>query len=167
MPAPKPAPFDATFLREQLNYDSRTGRITRRVANPPAAVGAYADATIDRNGYRSVALFYKRMLAHRVAWCLVHGEWPASELDHVNHDKLDNRIENLRLATRRENLVHRGKPVTNTSGRKGVTWRAGKWEARIAINGRKVNLGRFQDIDEASKAYAEAAKASHGAFVVL
>jgi len=88
----------------------------------------------------------------------------SNEIDHINGDKLDNRRENLRSATRSQNMMNSGKPKNNTSGHKGVSWHRNKWEARIIINGKKKHLGCFEDKEEAAKAYKEAAEKYFGEF---
>ena len=86
--------------------------------------------------------------------------------DHVNHDTLDNRDENLRICTPSENLCNKGITQRNTSGFKGVYWskQKGKWHARIGLNGKKINLGFFSNPEDAYKAYCAAAKEVHGEF---
>jgi hypothetical protein len=91
-------------------------------------------------------------------------------VDHINHDKLDNRRSNLRVCTRSENLRNRKKPpVNSTSGIIGVTWSKHyrKWCAQIAVNRKKYNLGRFDSKEEAAKARDLAAQRLHGEFATL
>lgn len=91
------------------------------------------------------------------------------EVDHINHDKLDNRRENLRICTRGQNVHNYVVMVSNTSGYKGVHWHkvANKWQARIRINYTRINLGLFINKDDAARAYNEAAIRLHGEFAVL
>lgn len=91
------------------------------------------------------------------------------EVDHRNADKLDNRRGNLRLASRRQNVVNAGKSRRNTSGFKGVSWHAqrGRWRASIRANGRQVHLGLFDDPAAAARAYDSAAMVHHGEFARL
>jgi hypothetical protein len=95
-----------------------------------------------------------------------YGEWPSGEIDHINGVRTDNRVENLRVATRSENMQNTKKPVTNKSGKKGVSWdkTTGKWRAEIRANGKKYNLGRFKTIEEAFKAHESAADKLHRCF---
>ena len=81
------------------------------------------------------------------------------EIDHINGDSLDNRRSNLRICTHRENMMNRRKHKNNTSGHKGVSWHKAKrkWEAGIKINGFHKYLGRFDQIEDAVKAYKEGA----------
>lgn len=92
---------------------------------------------------------------------------PADMLvDHISGDGLDNRRQNIRLATRAQNGMNRGRPANNTSGFKGVHFevRTGRWRADIASEGGSKCLGRFPDPEEAYAAYCDAAKELHGEF---
>ena len=86
--------------------------------------------------------------------------------DHINHNTLDNRDENLRIATRSENGRNRGANANNTTGFKGVTWDKDrmKWRARIMLNRKMIHLGLFVTPEAAHSAYCEAAKQYHGDF---
>ena len=91
------------------------------------------------------------------------------ETDHISMNTLDNRRENLRQCTRAENSANKKKYSTNTSGYKGVTWHkaANKWRAQITINYKNHILGQFDKIEDAAKAYNEAAKNRLGEFARL
>lgn len=104
--------------------------------------------------------------AHRVAWFLHYGRFPNGELDHIDGDKANNRIENLRVATRSQNTAYRGKTKRNTSGFKGVCWhrRDKRWRASIGSKGRRLDLGSFSTPEEAFEAYKAAAVHHHGEF---
>jgi len=102
------------------------------------------------SAYRGVQ---KTLFAHRVAFFLYHGlypQWPNS-VDHINRDGCDNRIENLREVTAKEQSANTGLSKANTSGVKGVSFLKGrnKWRASINLAGKKVNLGTFNTLQEA------------------
>lgn len=89
-----------------------------------------------------------------------------TQVDHINGNGLDNRRENLRFCTTKQNLRNRGKNSRNTSGYKGVSWakHANKWNAQIVVNRKRINLGYYEDVKEAALAYDEAARKYHGEF---
>lgn len=101
-----------------------------------------------------------------IVWALHHGAWPVCELDHKDRDSLNDRIENLRLATRTQNNANKAKSIANTSGFKGVSWHSEKrrWVASIRIDGRATHLGYFDRPEDAHVAYAEAVRRVHGEF---
>lgn len=158
----------ADELRRLLAYDPDTGvfvwmvRPARRVT-----VGAVAGCT-DAKGYRSIQIDGTQYYAHRLAWLHVHGVLPVADIDHINGDRSDNRMCNLRAATRVENSANRGANRNNTSGHKGVSWhkRDLKWRAKIAVGGIHRHLGYFDTAKEAHAAYCEAAKNIHGEFAI-
>ncbi len=126
----------------------------------------YASSSIKQEPYAIRSVYeggsYKHVHMHREIMNAPHG----LVVDHKNHNSLDNRKSNLRLATTRENTHNQRKPKDNTSGFKGVYWdkRKKKWRARLINDGRFVELGYFLDIEKAAKAYDEAAKKYHGLF---
>ena len=102
------ANITARRVREVLSYDSETGAFTRlaRLAQRHQ-VGDRADFLVTGGGaagYRRVAIDSRRFLAHRVAWLYVHGAWPSRQIDHINGDRGDNRIANLRDASPKLNV---------------------------------------------------------------
>jgi hypothetical protein len=103
-------------------------------------------------------LILERMLDRK----MIKGEC----VDHINGDGLDNRRENLRLATHAQNMHNSQKPINNSSGYKGVDWSKGdgKWRARIAVNGKRKGLGLYNTPEAAHEAYQRAAKELHGEF---
>lgn len=92
------------------------------------------------------------MTSHRLAWIYVNGDIPEGmEIDHINGNGLDNRIENLRLVSRVENGRNLKKKSTNKSGVTGVSWSKdrNKWVASIMVGGKTIYLGRFSSFDDA------------------
>jgi hypothetical protein len=108
----------------------------------------------------------KSRLASRVIWEMHNGPIPRGmEIDHINRDKSDDQVENLRLATRFQNNANTRAKSSNTSGFKGVDPHRGKWRARIRINGQRVNLGVFETAEEAAATYNAKASEAFGEFV--
>jgi hypothetical protein len=117
------------------------------------------------NGYWTVRVGKKRkrLLNHRIIFALVHGRWP-NRIDHINMDRSDNRISNLREATRSQNAMNARKQRDNTSGFKGVSRWRGKWQAKIQRDGKQRFLGAFSTPQDAALAYKNAAINLHGEF---
>lgn len=166
---PKPdavgrAELTAEMVRAALSYDAHSGAFIWRKSRPKVVAGSPA-GTIQR-GYWMVHLRGEDYHAHRLAWLYVYGRWPAGDLDHINRDKLDNRIANLREASRSENCANIGVPSHNTSGFKGVSYNRmmGKWTAYIRCRGRRYHLGAFATAEAAAAAYDEAAVRLFGRF---
>lgn len=141
-------------LKQLLTYDAETGVFTwvNRKNNVAGATDAYGYIVI-----RIDKILYK---AHRLAWLYIYGFFPASNLDHINQVKNDNRISNLRVVSQSQNMQ-------NLSGLKGITWDTSrkKWCARIKVMYKTIYLGRFDNKDEAiaARKSAEAIYFTHGA----
>lgn len=138
-------------LKQLLNYDPETGVFRYACARPKVRVGAVAGHTHAGHGYRQIKLDGKLYLAHRLAWLYVHGEWPTDLLDHINRNRVDNRLANLRLSDKYLNRQNTNTPANNTSGAKGVTWNKtlNKWHARLSLHGKRYHVGWFLDKDAA------------------
>jgi hypothetical protein len=115
--------------------------------------------------YREVSIDDILYLEHRLIWCLVTGEDPGSrQIDHKNMDRIDNRIENLRLST--PNTNQQNTRPRGMSGLKGAHWNAtrGHWQSTIKLPDQRLWLGRFETAEEAHEAYKAAAKRFFGEF---
>jgi hypothetical protein len=155
------------LLRELISYDAHTGALTwlqrredhfasdqrracgrwnSRYANGPALTA------VEAAGYLHGDMMGKRYKAHRVAWALYHGEWPAEFIDHINGDPADNRIENLRVVSQQINAQNQKLGKANKSGVIGVCWSPlhGKWSAQIKTNRVKHHLGLFDHLEDAA-----------------
>ena len=152
-------------LKELLHYDADTGVFTRLKSREKRYIGVIKP-TVATNGYIVISLLGKLYAAHRIAWCLVYGDWPKSHLDHINRQRADNRLSNLREATNTENLQNMGLMSNNTSGYKGVSYQKHrrKWQCHISTGSKRVFLGLYTTAKEASLAYESAAKLHHGVF---
>ncbi|OOV08859.1 hypothetical protein RF819_02655 [Rhodoferax fermentans] len=150
-------------LRELLNYDPLTGVFTwRETANNRLRPGDVA-GSVRKSGYVNLGVGGKLYLAHRLAWLYVYGAWPSKELDHINENKSDNRIANLRDVNRSQNCQNIRLPKRNTSGVKGVYFdkRASLWHARVYHDGRHHCAGFHARLRDAAAAYAALAAKVH------
>ena len=148
---------------ELLNYDPLTGILTWRNSRGHLKAGSVAGAK-QSNGYIRIQVDRDFHAAHRLIWLMIHGDWPSDDLDHINGQRADNRIANLRMATRSENLANTKVRSDSETGVKGVRIKRGKFAARIRIDGKETFLGTFETIEAASAAYAVAAHENFGAF---
>lgn len=156
--------FTAALVRQQLSYDAQTGVFTWIARFSRARKHARADVP-GTDGYRRIFIAGKYYKAHRVAWLWAHGDWPADQIDHVNLDKTDNRLANLRPADLRLNA---GNCRTKRRGLKGATLhKSGKWQAQICSFGKRTYLGLFDSEGAAHQAYARAAATTFGEFARL
>lgn len=154
MPTAKETPELLAKLKKALTYYPGTGAILRANAKP-------AFITVNRNshsGYWVGTVCGVRLYAHRTAWALHHGDWAEGEIDHINGNGLDNRIDNLRDVSRLVNRQNAKLHKDNTSGVSGVCWakNTGKWQAQIKVRTKMVYLGQFPDKTDAVAARREA-----------
>lgn len=154
-------------VREYLNYSPDTGEFTwKKVSSDKSKVGARAGRPRSENGYWLVTLKGKTYYAHRLAWLHVYGAMPNKHIDHVNGDKGDNRIANLRLASQSDNCANIRAKRDNTSGVKNVHWCNTKrrWVAKVKHKGKTHHAGSFRDYQSAVSAAESARLDVHGEF---
>ena len=150
-------------LRAHLHYDPETGVFVRlrdgKVAGGPWRIRGLT--------YRKIWVLGYQHLAHRLAWLYVHGKWPDNEIDHRNGDGTDNRLKNLRDATRGQNSTNSPAQKHSKTGLRDVHFhpKAGKYRAQICKNLKITHLGYFETAEEAHRAYLAAAAVLHGEFV--
>ena len=113
--------------------------------------------SVNKKGYKTGRIFGKTYLSHRVIWAMHHGEWPEN-IDHINHSRSDNRIENLRNVTHQENSKNQTMQSNNKSGVIGVCWcnTTSKWMSQITADGGNKFLGHFNCITAAAVARKQA-----------
>ena len=137
-------------LKELLHYEPETGVFCRKVSVSSRAMSGDRVGTKNDQGYLMVTLDRMPCFVHRIAFLYMMGRWPY-KMDHINHDRSDNRWSNLREVTAKENNKNMSLASHNTSGFTGVSWckTHKKWYAKIQVNGKAVRLGGFDDKDDA------------------
>ena len=163
-------------VRELLDYDPETGEFTYRTRPGDS----HSDVTFNarfagrkagsfNHGYWRVKIRSIAYSGHRLAWVWMKGEWPTEDVDHKNTLKGDNRFDNLRPATRGQNVANVGLMRHNKVGLKGVCWkprqgRHGKYHAQITYRQKVHHLGFYDNPEAAHAAYVRAAQEMHGEF---
>lgn len=141
-------------LRQLLSYAPETGKLfwkerpweAKRWNTKNAGKEAF---TADSRGYKTGRIHDSQYFAHRVIWKLTYGTEP-DEVDHINGDRSDNRLSNLRDVTCAANGRNKAIPKNNTTGHMGVyRGRRGKWRACIQSGGKQVSLGEYPTLEEA------------------
>ncbi len=150
----------AEYLRSVLHYDPETGLFTWKVRAANRVKVGDAAGCPNGDGYLHIKVQSRLYKAHRLAWLYMNGEWPKDQLDHINRNRSDNRIANLREVSHKQNQQNAGKSSTNTSGHTGVSWNKqnSKWRALIMHNRKLIHLGYFATLEEALSARKAAEK---------
>jgi len=146
-------------LKEYLDYDPETGNFIWKVHTGWASPGKPAGCKT-KKGYIQIGISLKSYYAHKLAWLFVHGKYPKGEIDHINGNKADNRITNLRDVTVKENQRNASLRKDNSSGFVGVCFykKTGEWCAYIKVDGKRIHLGNFVDKELAILARKKANK---------
>lgn len=167
----KEARLPPALLAELLRYEPETGRFHwrprgRHLFKSDRSFAAFATlfegkealTSMCADGYLNGAVLGVAVKAHRVAWALATGAWPDADIDHVDGDRSNNRISNLREADRGLNCQNRKARRGSTSGYLGVSLRkkTGKWLAQIGVEGKHMHLGYFDTEEQAFAAYCKA-----------
>jgi hypothetical protein len=121
--------------------------------------------SIHSTGYKHITFNGKVYKSHRLIWLYVYGYLP-KEIDHINGDRQDNRLENLREVTRSQNQFNKCLAKNNTSGTKGVSWhkKSKSWTVRLCINKKPKHLGYFKDLELANLVAQEARNKYYGEY---
>ena len=154
-------------LKELFSYDHEIGVFIRKVATTNSVKVGDIAGGLNQRGYVVIWTNGRSYLAHRLAWLYVYGKFPELNIDHINHDITDNRINNLREATQLQNVWNSKIKSSSSTGIKGITKdkrRCNTFYARCRVNGKIKFLGGFDTKEKAGKAYEDFAKSLHGKF---
>lgn len=145
------------YLRLNFVYDANTG------------IMSYKNGQIlgkNYDGYLNCSLNGIYYGVHRLIWLYVHGYMPQNYIDHINGNRSDNRLCNLREATNKQNQHNAKLRKDNTSGIKGVSWnkKDKKWNVQLKVDKKIIHIGRFNELEQAKTAISEARRKYHGEF---
>lgn len=152
--------FTQEYLKEVYDYDPNTGHLLYKIKTSNSIKIGDIPGYFDKEGYRIMSVKSSPYFAHRIIWFWHFGKWPEYEIDHINLNKNDNRINNLRDVTRSVNSFNKYLHVNNKSGYRGVIFieRIGKYRSNIKINKKNKYLGYFKYIQDAIAARKKAEK---------
>jgi hypothetical protein len=154
-----------SYLLSILDYDPDTGVFTNKIRRSSRTLPGAVVGSRQSGGYLTVCVAGKIYFLHRLAWFYHYGAWPLQDIDHIDRDRTNNAIHNLRLASKAEQSFNRGSPG-NATGMRGVepVNDGARFVARIRVRGSRVYLGCFATAEEAHAAYCKAAQELHGEF---
>jgi len=154
---------DIERLRQLLDYDPVMGYFTWKEFRRWSAKKGDIAGTITSKGYINISIDGVDYKAHRLAWKISYNEDPINQVDHIDRNKTNNKLSNLRIVNNQQNQINTNIQRNNSSGVKGVYFnkKQNKWIARIGFNYKKVNLGSFETIEEAKVTYENAVKKYH------
>jgi hypothetical protein len=154
------------ITQEELNelFEYRDGALYWKTTVSRRAKKGDRAGSIDPKGYRQVGINRKVYKEHRLIYLLLKGSLP-EQLDHIDRDRTNNSIENLRPCSNQENQYNT--ISHSSSGIKGVSWdkREGKWRAQMRLDGKMHSLGRFKNLIEAERILKLFRKLHHGEFI--
>jgi len=137
-------------LKEILHYNADTGIFTWNLPRIGISKNTVA-GTVGKRGYARISINGNRNYAHRLAWFYIYGYLPEGEIDHIDRNRINNKISNLREVSRACNERNKDISKGNTSGVKGISWAKlrRKWVAQIKVDGRGFFLGRYNKFHNA------------------
>lgn len=155
------------YAKQHLTYELDNGkllwlRIPKMCNGKRYAIGSEV-GSIHNSGYRVLTLMGKKLQAHRVIWAIHYNSWPNGEIDHIDGDRLNNKLSNLRVVTRSQNMFNAKTKQNSSSGIKNVQWdnSSQSWRVRVRVNGKRYHVGRFTEIEKAAEAAKEFMLKSH------
>lgn len=145
-------------------FDYKDGELFRKTAPRGFKIGQKA-GTVTGGGYVSIRINGKKYMAHRIVYLMQHGYMPEF-IDHINNDRADNRIENLRPITKQQNAQNAKLRQNSSSGYKNVRWHKtwNSWQVAMRIDGKETNFGYYKDIELADLVATEARDKHYGKY---
>lgn len=154
--------MDADTLRAILYYSPESGAFTRLVSTSNSAKVGEAAGSKTKNGYTEMSVLGRRYYAHRLAWLHMHGSWPKGQIDHIDGNRSNNGIANLRDVTCAVNVQNKKIAQSNsTHGFLGAKRSGKRWSARIHVNGQQHHIGCYDTPEEAHAAYISEKRRLH------
>ena len=144
------------MISDLLEYDADTGLFRWKVQRSNACTKGWFPGSKTKVGYYQIRVNNNLIMAHRLAWYLSTGSWPNKFIDHINENKSDNRLSNLREADKSLNQLNQIKANADSlTGHRGVCFdkQSGKFKAQLVVQGKKVLNKLFTNVEEAAKAY--------------
>ncbi len=150
------------YIKSLFDYNPNTGIFTNKIRRGKAGRKGAITGNLKSNSYTNITIKRTTYLAHRIAWLYMTGGWPTKDIDHINGIKTDNRWENLREVTKKQNQMNRKVNKKSKSGYKGVRWMKGtkKWQAMTI-------LGLYNSKEEAALEYNKAVQKLYGKYAWL
>lgn len=156
-------------VKNVLDYNQETGVFTWKNRNNNSHLSGKVAGSKVKKGYLIIGINKTRYYAHRLAWLYVNGVMPINQIDHIDGNKTNNSISNLRDIESQKNSMNQRKPSKgNTTGFLGVTLekKTGKYQAQIMLDGRHIYIGRFNDAIDAHNAYLSKKREVHSSCTI-
>ena len=137
-------------LKQRVNYNPDTGEFSWLVAKGGNRIGDQAGSVNDQ-GYLCIRILRKIYRAQRLAWLYFYGKYPIGVVDHIDGNRLNNKISNLREVTKSVNQKNLGRNKRNKSGITGVMWHKvlRKWHVQIQSEGKRIHIGYYENLEDA------------------
>lgn len=147
-----------SYIKAASLFSYKDGKVSRKTHVNGGAQAGEILCSKGRKTYHTVMVDGEAYKLHRIVWLLNYKEWPNGQIGHINGDRMDNLIANLRVVSNRQNCKNQSIAKNNSSGHVGVSWAVccSKWMSNITNNGKRIYLGVFSDMDDAIKARKEA-----------